>query len=94
MVAEGAFKSITLSGEIDNLLQQVSAPGKTSKDIITLLSQIVARFPTKISRTLITANDTSSNAIVESKESKPRPIEVLYMERLNSMGNPVDMIIK
>lgn len=91
MVAEGAFKSMTLSGEIDNLLQQITGSGKTSKDVIALLSQIVARYPTSISRTLDTASRTDSNAIIPS--TPELPIEILYMEKLNS-SNRVPIIIE
>ena len=96
MVAEGAFKSISLSGEIDNLIQLVKPDENTkevkrSKEVIALLSQIIHRYPTAISRTLNTAPATNSNSIVPSEPELP--IEVLYMEGLNST-NPVDMIIK
>lgn len=96
MVAEGAFKSITLSGEIDRLIElvkpdEVSRSVKRSKEVTALLSEIIHRYPTAISRTLDTAPATHSNSIVPS--GPELPIEVLYMEGLNST-NPVDMIIK
>jgi hypothetical protein len=90
MVAEGAFKAIALSGEVDNLIQQVTSD-KPSKEILADLSQIIHRYPTPISRTINTAPVTSSNSVVPS--SPELPIEVLYLEGLNST-NPVDMIIK
>ncbi|MDD1428207.1 hypothetical protein MEO94_27895 [Dolichospermum sp. ST_sed9] len=90
MVAEGAFKAIALSGEVDNLIKQVTSD-KPSKEILADLSQIIHRYPTPISRTINTAPVTSSNSVVPS--SPELPIEVLYLEGLNST-NPVDMIIK
>lgn len=90
MVAEGAFKAIALSGEVDNLIQQVTSD-KPSKDILANLSQIIHGYPTPISRTINTAPVTSSNSVVPS--SPELPIEILYLEGLNST-NPVDMIIK
>jgi hypothetical protein len=90
MVVEGAFKAIALSGEVDNLIQQVTSD-KPSKEILADLSQIIHRYPTPISRTINTAPVTSSNSVVPS--SPELPIEVLYLEGLNST-NPVDMIIK
>ncbi|MBO3461020.1 hypothetical protein G7B40_040550 [Aetokthonos hydrillicola Thurmond2011] len=90
MVAEGAFKAIALNGEVDNLIQQVTSD-KPSKDILAYLSQIIHRYPTPISRTINTAPVTSSNSVVPS--SPELPIEVLYMEGLNST-NHVEMIIK
>jgi hypothetical protein len=90
MVAEGAFKAIALSGEVDNLIKQVTSD-KPSKEILADLSQIIHRYPTPISRTINTAPVTSSNSVVSS--SPELPIEVLYLEGLNST-NPVDMIIK
>jgi hypothetical protein len=90
MVAEGAFKAIALSGEVDNLIQQVTSD-KPSKEILADLSQIIHRYPTPISRTINTAPVTSSNSVVPS--SPELPIEVLYLEGLNST-NPVDIIIK
>jgi len=90
MVAEGAFKAIALSGEVDNLIEQVTS-NKPSKEILADLSQIIHRYPTPISRTLNTAPVTGTNSVVPS--SPELPIEVLYLEGLNST-NPVDMIIK
>ena len=90
MVVEGAFKAIALSGEVDNLIQQVTSD-KPSKEILADLSQIIHRYPTPTSRTINTAPVTSSNSVVPS--SPELPIEVLYLEGLNST-NPVDMIIK
>lgn len=90
MVAEGAFKSITLSGEVDNLIEQVTSD-KPSEDILTYLSRIVHGYPTPISRTLNTAPITKSNSVVPSEPELP--IEVLYLQGLNST-NPVDLIVK
>jgi len=90
MVAEGAFKAITLSGEVDNLIEQVTS-NKPSKEILANLSQIIHRYPTPIERTLNTAPVTGSNSVVPS--SPELPIEVLYLQELNTT-NPVDMIIK
>lgn len=90
MVAEGAFKAITLSGEVDNLIEQVTSD-KPSEDILTYLSQIVHGYPTPISRTLNTAPITKSNSVVPSEPELP--IEVLYFKGLNST-NPVDLIVK
>jgi hypothetical protein len=98
MVAEGAFKAISLSGEIDNLLYNTEIENnkqkkvlKPSNEILVTLSQIIQRYPTPISRTINTAPVTSSDSVVPS--SPELPIEVLYLESLNST-NPVDMIIK
>ena len=90
MVAEGAFKAIALSAEVDNLIKQVTSD-TPSEDIIANLSQIIHRYPTPISRTMSTAPNTKSNSVVPS--SPELPIEVLYLEGLNST-NPVDMIIQ
>lgn len=90
MVAEGAFKAIPLTGEVDNLMQQTTS-NKTSEEILTYLSQIVHGYPTPISRTLNTAAITKSNSVVPSEPELP--IEVLCLEGLNS-ESPVDMIIK
>ena len=90
MVAEGAFKAIALSGEIDGLLQEVTSD-KPSKEILANLSEIIHRYPTPIERTIRTAATTSSNSVVPS--SPELPIEVLYLEGLNST-NPVEMIVQ
>ncbi|BAY66426.1 hypothetical protein NIES22_65650 [Calothrix brevissima NIES-22] len=91
MVAEGAFKSIALSGEIDDFLQLVTSH-KESDEIIKNLSKIVHRYPTPISRTLNTVSVTSSNSVVPSDPELP--MEVFYIEGLNSSNNEVEMIVK
>ncbi|GJD19163.1 hypothetical protein RIVM261_041190 [Rivularia sp. IAM M-261] len=92
MVAEGAFKSITLSGEIDTLIKKVTSK-QPSKDILTYLSEIIHKYPTPIHRTINTAPVTSSSALIPSNPELP--IEILYMEGLNSSPDkPVDLIIK
>lgn len=90
MVAEGAFKAIALSGKVDNLIEKVTSED-SSKNILAYLSEIIYGYPTPISRTINTAPVTSSNSVVPS--SPELPIEILYLEGLNST-NPVDMIIK
>jgi len=91
MVTAGAFKSIALSGYMDDLLKEMATSNKPSKEILSYLSEIVHGYPTPIARTLNTAPRTDSSAIVPSDPELP--IEVLYMEGLNST-NPVEMIIK
>lgn len=90
MVAEGAFKSIALSGEIDDVLKQNSA-AVPSEEIMVYLSKIVQNYPTPIKRNLITVANTKSDSVVPS--SPQLPIEILYLEHLNSI-NPVDLIIR
>lgn len=92
MVAEGAFKSITLSGEIDTLIKKVTSK-QPSKDILTYLSEIIHKYPTPIHRTINTAPVTSSSALIPS--SPELPIEILYLEGLNSSPDKVvDLIVK
>jgi hypothetical protein len=100
MVAEGAFKSIALSGEIDNLINKVISK-QLSKDILRYLSEVVQKYPTKsvskaeskFSRTINTVHDTWENAIIPS--TPELPIEILYMEGLNSNTDKVvDLIVK
>ena len=83
MVAEGAFKSIALSAEMDTLIDKIASTG-TSEEILTYLSEVVQSYPTRIQRTLETVSVTHSNAIVPSNPQLP--IEVLYMKGLNSSG--------
>lgn len=90
MVCEGAFKSIPLSGAIDDLVKEVTS-NRRSKEIMSNLSQMVHGYPTPISRTLDTAPATDSSALIPSDPELP--IEYLYMQQLNST-NPVEMIIK
>lgn len=93
MVAEGAFKCITLSGEIDTLIEKAALENKASKEIFTYLSEIIPKYPTPIYRTINTAPVTSSSAIIPSNPELP--IEILYMEGLNSSADKfVDLIIK
>lgn len=90
MIAEGAFKSIALSGEMDSLINEVTSD-KPSKDLMVYLSQKIHGYPTPINRTINTAPRTDSDSVVPSDPELP--IEIIYMEQLNST-NPVDMIIK
>jgi hypothetical protein len=90
MVADGAFKAISLSAEIDTLCE-LSGQEKNHDEIISYLSQVVHSYPTKLSRTLSTVSDTQNNSIILSDPKLP--IEILYMEGINK-DNSVPLIVK
>lgn len=85
MVCAGAFKSIALSSEIDEYYQFAESQPEQQggkKAIIAKLSKAVHEY--KPFRTLSTVTMTDQDSVVSVPSDKP--IEVLYLEKLNSEG--------
>lgn len=90
IVADGAFKAMELNSNIDKLCE-LSGQQTNTDEVMNYLSQVVHKYPTKLCRNLNTISNTKDNSIVLSEPNLP--IEILYMEGINS-DNPMPLIIK
>jgi hypothetical protein len=86
LVAQGAFKAIDLSSELDDWYIPAAAQ-VTHEQFAARLAALAHRAASqRLSRNLETAHDNDHNAVIHA--SPDMPVEVLYLKDLNTI-NPV-----
>jgi hypothetical protein len=90
MVAQGAFKSIAVSSELEAWLLSANV---TTRDVHDRLAAVVnACMRRRLQRDLETVDDTGNNEVVAA--SPDGPVEVLYLDGLNTAAvAPVPSIL-